>query len=130
MTNYTIDPKRVPLSVAKGLDHGWEAEKGHLCDSRRAVLLSVSRQKCWPAHIKHNERSKRVFGGGGAELCGGPLHSRPSSVLVRSASGSPLLLRKSLNANESQISLMGRVPPYLGRPGTQVPGWQQAPTVA
>lgn len=42
--------------------------------------------------------------------------------LVRSASGSPLLLRKSLNANESQISLMGRVPPYLGR--GQVPRYR------
>lgn len=68
MTDYTIDHKRVPLSVAKGLDHGWEAEKGHLCDSRRAVLLSVSRQKCWPAHMKRNERSKRVFGGGGCGI--------------------------------------------------------------
>lgn len=57
-------PQKVPLSIAKGLDHGWEGEKGHLCDSRRAVLLSVSRQKCWPAHMKHNERSKRVLGGG------------------------------------------------------------------
>lgn len=52
-----------------------------------------------------------------------PSTQQAVECLVRSASGSPLLLRKSLNADESQISLMDHVPPY---PGTQVPASQPA----
>lgn len=90
----------------------------------QANCPAVSRQKCSPAPMKHDEEAGELGGG-----CGNVWQTpalQAVECLVRSASGSPLLLRKSLNANESQISLMGRVPPYLGRPGTQVPACQLA----